>query len=1064
MSLQKARVMQKSCAFLSLNARTASRVFSALLKVPKKKLFQKALLQPFEYEVHEEAEERLLHGPLPTQADHPPQDQTETWLRAHTSTQLHYLFQMLVYISHSGLTRIPLHMMLGHAIYERDRIRSLLKAFNRIGACSSYLTIRSARKDGETPIPSTFTKEDYIMAGMDNSDYADKSPISGTEGLHYAALVVFQDATVNRPLSKPPVFKTVISRAHPILKTKLPCQEVPPHIKPTVRPALSQDIVLHPETKQATLLDTQTARNGKLLRGSGLDDALIEGGTVLNGSHYVRTLTGMLMLFEHIRTRLHIQSWRSIGKNAVVSDRLYRRFSIVLQRVSKDPGGHYVVEETRNAGAVAEFELLFHEIGSITSLLNLLTTNKPIDHTECHLQHSLSATRQNSFNHNVEMLLDYVLERQNPYTVTVNVPVPLHNLLTKLAVEKAKKISSTISKRKLPKLTDHLKQSLLTSKAILKERKSPSSNDIADAQRSMDIAKERGMTLMQILSYDLISSSPLFDDDLPAHVNKSQLIGEIESRLDISKCTLPAIKFGNEVIPELLNWIEEADAKKCRMLPLHQAIFRLGTLLAKTMIKAHILTGEDCMSKVGTKHAAVTSDPVQFLMNFGETDTLSEQNEALAEKYLVRVWAGARSPTTAETFDHLRLENYTSASAGLYCLPPTSKAGIFGLTYSAATAPGPCGEFSHFRRKCPPTGGHVFQATGTTFDLVQNIIGTNLLTKFHDDHIKGKMPRPLGGHVFPPIGTMFELIEDIIGKNHLTKFHNDRTINVASREKCSAPDIIRTKLLTKFHEDRKINVASRVLTRNNAPPPGSHFFLTTSIIFELIQDIFGVNLLTKFHEDRTINVASREKCPALGSHDFQANVTIFDLIQDIIETNLLTKLHEDWTLNVASRVFTRSNVTIFEFIQDIIVTNLPIKVHEDWTINVASRLLTRKTAPPPDGHVFSPIWTIFELVRDINETNVLTKFHDDWAKIVTSRVFTRNTAPPPGGHLHEHWASNVTSTVFTSFELSRGINGTNVLTNFMKIRQQMWPLEFSQGKMLTTDDARRTKSDNKSSP
>ena len=29
-----------------------------------------------------------------------------------------------------------------------------------------------------------------------------------------------------------------------------------------------------------------------------------------------------------------------------------------------------------------------------------------------------------------------MLERQNPYTVTVNVPVPLHNLLTKLALDK----------------------------------------------------------------------------------------------------------------------------------------------------------------------------------------------------------------------------------------------------------------------------------------------------------------------------------------------------------------------------------------------------------------------------------------------------------------------------------------------------------------------------------------------------------------------------------------------------------------------------------------------------
>ncbi|KAH3886936.1 hypothetical protein DPMN_010949 [Dreissena polymorpha] len=59
-----------------------------------------------------------------------------------------------------------------------------------------------------------------------------------------------------------------------------------------------------------------------------------------------------------------------------------------------------------------------------------------MDHSECHLQHSLSATRRHSFNHNVEMLLDYVLERQNPNTVTVSVSVQLHNLLTKLAVDK----------------------------------------------------------------------------------------------------------------------------------------------------------------------------------------------------------------------------------------------------------------------------------------------------------------------------------------------------------------------------------------------------------------------------------------------------------------------------------------------------------------------------------------------------------------------------------------------------------------------------------------------------
>ncbi|KAH3804569.1 hypothetical protein DPMN_132856 [Dreissena polymorpha] len=96
------------------------------------------------------------------------------------------------------------------------------------------------------------------------------------------------------------------------------------------------------------------------------------------------------------------------------------------------------------------------------------------------------------------------------------------------------------------------------------------------------------------------------------------------------------------------------------------------------------------------------------------------------------------------------------------------------------------------------------------------------------------------------------------------------------------------------------NLLTKVLTRKNAPPPGSNVFQPRGIIFELVQDIKGLNLLTKFYEDRTVNVASRVKnSPPLGSHVFQANKTIFELIQDI-KTNHLTKFYEDWTINVAS--------------------------------------------------------------------------------------------------------------------------------------------------------------------
>ncbi|KAH3798895.1 hypothetical protein DPMN_152498 [Dreissena polymorpha] len=412
------------------------------------------------------------------------------------------------------------------------------------------------------------------------------------------------------------------------------------------------------------------------------------------------------------------------------------------------------------------------------------------------------------------------------------------------------------------------------------------------------------------------------------------------------------------------------------------------------------------------------------------------------------------------------------------------------------------------RKNAPPPGSHVFQPSGTIFELVQDIIGMNLLTKFHEDRTVDVASKSVNKILLKPYKEkctapwkpffqtniiIFELIQDTIEANLLTKFHEDWTINVAAREKCPAPgshvfkatktifeliqDIIGTNLLTKFHDDRKINVTSRVLTRKIAPPPWWQF----------IQEIIGMNLVTEFHEDRTINVASRVKnAPPLGSHVFQANVTIFELIQDIIKTNLLTIFHQDWIINVASRVFTRKNapppgghviqptgiifelvqyiigmnlltnhvfqakVTIFKLIQDISGKNLLSKFHEDQKINVASRVLTRfyyshipKNTPPPGGHVFQPTGIIFELVQDIIGINLLTK----------------KNAPPLCSHVFQ---ANV-----IIFELIQDIIETNLLTKF----HEDWTINVASrvnkanvdAAQRTTDNGRRTKSDHKSS-
>ncbi|KAH3694078.1 hypothetical protein DPMN_081517 [Dreissena polymorpha] len=194
-----------------------------------------------------------------------------------------------------------------------------------------------------------------------------------------------------------------------------------------------------------------------------------------------------------------------------------------------------------------------------------------------------------------------------------------------------------------------------------------------------------------------------------------------------------------------------------------------------------------------------------------------------------------------------------------------------------------------------------FQQTRTILELVQDIIRTSVLRKFHEDWTINVTNRVLNAP--PSSRNVFNHTEPFC-KNLLTKFHEDLTINVASRvltRKMPAPwqlYIIGANLLTKFYDNRTINVASRVLLRKNALPAGSHVFQTTGIIFKLNQDIIGTNVLTKFHDDRKINVASRVLTRKNALPPW-----------DIIETYLLTEFYEDQTINVASRVLTRKMLT-----------------------------------------------------------------------------------------------------------------------------------------------------------
>ncbi|KAH3801842.1 hypothetical protein DPMN_155504 [Dreissena polymorpha] len=154
----------------------------------------------------------------------------------------------------------------------------------------------------------------------------------------------------------------------------------------------------------------------------------------------------------------------------------------------------------------------------------------------------------------------------------------------------------------------------------------------------------------------------------------------------------------------------------------------------------------------------------------------------------------------------------------------------------------------------------------TNFELDRGIIGTNLLTKFHEDRtrnvarvFKRKTAPPTGCHVFQRTGTTFKLNQHITLRQKILQNYIKIGHEIFKLDR----GIIWTNLLTKFHEDQTRNVASRVFTRflysqieKNVLPTGSHVFQRTRTTFELNQHIIKTNIFTK-------NVASKvftKKC------------------------------------------------------------------------------------------------------------------------------------------------------------------------------------------------------------
>ncbi|KAH3834614.1 hypothetical protein DPMN_107945 [Dreissena polymorpha] len=328
--------------------------------------------------------------------------------------------------------------------------------------------------------------------------------------------------------------------------------------------------------------------------------------------------------------------------------------------------------------------------------------------------------------------------------------------------------------------------------------------------------------------------------------------------------------------------------------------------------------------------------------------------------------------------------------------------------------------FAHLRRPTVSKGGikcdfHSVRSPGLTktiFELNSCIKETNVLTKLHKNWAKNVTSKVL---------TCFHYIHNINTGGHV--FSPIRTIVELVQ------DINKTDILTNFHDDWAKIVTFRFAHLRGFHDDWAknvtssvHVIQLTGTIFKLNSHIKKTNVLTKFHENWAKNVTSSKNAPPTGGHVFHRSGVFSNMVRDINKTNVLANFHDDWAKIVTSRVFTSYVIqltgTIFELNSHIKETNVLTKFHENWAKNMTSRVFPcfhfihlENNAPPTGGHVFSPIWTTFEVVRDINKTNVLNNFHDDWAKNVTSSVY-------------------VIQLTGTIFDLNSHIKETNVLTKF----------------------------------
>ena len=108
-------------------------------------------------------------------------------------------------------------------------------------------------------------------------------------------------------------------------------------------------------------------------------------------------------------------------------------------------------------------------------------------------------------------------------------------------------------------------------------------------------------------------------------------------------------------------FLQLGKGEKRRMLPVHIMFERFGKDFSQEILSAHLATGSDHLSKVGSKRCALR----KVFAVFGKTATLDEEQLKVAEEYLVNVLSASNG---VKTFDELRVQVHKKTGSALATL------------------------------------------------------------------------------------------------------------------------------------------------------------------------------------------------------------------------------------------------------------------------------------------------------------------------------------------------------------------------------------------------------------